>query len=78
MATVNIIKFLPNQYYLKCDYSGINSIKLFTRSQYRVSNPVHVSIDIVDIWYRTCTTLMHGTCETCTFYCPIEKLIKLL
>ena len=28
MATVNIMKFLPNQYYLKCKYSGINPIKL--------------------------------------------------
>ena len=28
MATVNIMKFLPNQNYLKCKYSGINSIKL--------------------------------------------------
>ena len=54
MATVNIMKFLPNQY-LKCNYSGINSVKLFTRNQYLVSNPIQVSIDIVEIWYRTGT-----------------------
>ena len=35
------------------------------------------SIDILEIWYRTGTRLMHGTCGTCIFYCPIEKLIKL-
>ena len=49
MATVNIMKFLPNQYYLKCNLSGINAIKLFTRNQYRVSNTIQVLIDIVEI-----------------------------
>ena len=38
----------PNddEYYLKCNYSDINVIKLFTRNQYRVSNPNQVSMDI--------------------------------
>ncbi len=75
---LNIMKFLPNQYYLKCKYSGINSIKLqvyLPRNQYRVSNPIQVSIDIEEIWYRTGTVLMHETCETCICYCPIEKVI---
>ena len=64
MATVNIMTFfLPNQYYLKCNYSGIHSIKLFTRNQYRVSNQIQVSIAIVEIWYRIGTRLMHGTCS---------------
>ena len=78
MATVNIMKFLPNQCYVKFNYSGINSIKLQnTINQFQVSNPIQVSIDIVEIWYRTGTTLRHGTCAICIFYCPIEKLIKL-
>ena len=75
------MKFLPNQYYLKCNYSGINSIKLQVYLQEisieLVSNPIQVSIDIEKIWYRTGTALIHGTCETCIFYCPIETLIKL-
>ena len=62
---------------LKSNYSGINSIKLFTRNQYRVSNPILVSIYIVEIWYRTGTRLMHGTYETFIFYYSIDKLIML-
>ncbi len=69
--------FTKIQYYLKCNYSGINSVKLFTRNQYQLWNPIQVSIDIVEIWYRTGTRLIHGTCETCICYCPIEKFIKL-
>ena len=71
------MKFLPNQYYLKCNYSGIHSIKLQVYLQ-------EISIEPnsgIDRYCRnilsTGTALMHGTCETCIFYCPIEKLIKL-